>query len=131
MKNSPKEVVQTLGTGVAQPTAEEIKKSTPPKEPSFLKDKKGNTVWKDTPSLQNQLATHPNTTRLGPVVCYVYNLDVRKDLEAYNELLVKAHPVGAPKLQVSERTEFSRDGQFKVLCKTRSVLYMQLAPKEV
>jgi len=126
--NKTAEVVETLGAGVVKAEVEKIKKETPPKEPEFKKDSNGNTIWKDKPCLRDQLTLYPQTTRLGALVCQVFNLSCVADLEEYNKLLEGAHPVSAPALQLSERVEFSRDGCFIVMCKTRKVQYKQLVP---
>ena len=131
MKNLPKakEVVASLGAGVTlTKTTKEIKEEIKPKEPEFKRTPTGDLVWSKKPSIKDQLALHPNTTKLSAIRCEVFNLTVEEDLAKYNALLERAHPSTAPEIQLADRVEFDNNGVFKVLCKVRDVRYKQLVP---
>ena len=111
-----------LGEGVERLPATPPPETTTEPEVKEELDEAGQSKWRDTPTLADQLRVHPKTCRkLAPQV-RVFNLKDDGDLRDFNQLLKDSHPPEAPKyiLRTQEQTF---EGSWCVLAQFQQVQY--------
>ncbi len=90
------------------------------------KDGRGQAIWTDTPSFQDQYSKYPTTCRLvGPTIDAFDIMDVtaKNDL---NKLLADQQPVTAPHIMVASRDKAFHEGKWIVLLEYYRVEYKKL-----
>jgi hypothetical protein len=90
------------------------------------KDRKGRTIWSDTPTFEDQYKRFPETTRLvGPIVA-VYDAANPEELAEINYLFAKQQPENAPSIIMASRKENFHEGKWLMLLEYFRVEYKQL-----